>query len=38
MGGKVNCFEMGHRLVLVPATDSAVFRGFSPGFLDFRIL
>ena len=37
--GKVNCFEMGHRLDLVPAIASAGFReGFSPGFLGLRIL
>ena len=34
----MNCFEMGHRLGLVPAIASAGFReGFSPGFLDLRI-
>lgn len=35
VGGKVNCFEMGHGLDLVTAIASSVFRkGFSPDFLD----
>lgn len=39
MGGKVNCFEMGHRCDLVPAIASAGFReGLSPDFLDLWIL